>query len=262
VIDSRCLTVPNSISVCAMASSLVKRCTRGVAVAGLILLCGCAQSQIDELFEIAGLGTQGALSESTVIAGLREALRVGTQRSVAVTSQQNGYFDNPLIRIALPDELDATAKALRALGFGAKVDELELAMNRAAERAAGEATPVFLDAITSMSIQDAHGILRGGDRAATDYFETRTRGTLTQRFEPIVDESMRKVGLVQLWDALLARIAILPLVPKPDFDLNTYVTDRGLTGLFMVLAQEETRIREDPAARTTELLRNVFGRAD
>jgi len=230
-------------------------------VACLILLCGCAQSQIDELFEIAGLGSESGLSESTVVAGLKEALRVGTERTVALTSQQNGYFKNPLIRIPLPDELDATAKALRAIGFGAKVDELELAMNRAAERAAGEATPVFIDAITSMSIHDAHGILRGGDRAATDYFEGRTRGPLAQRFEPIVDDSMRKVGLAQLWDALLARIAILPMVPEPDLDLDEYVTDRALLGLFSVLAQEETRIRQDPAARTSELLRSVFGRA-
>ncbi len=237
------------------------RSVRGIALAGLIFLGGCAQSQIDELLEIAGLAPEGSLSEPTVVAGLKEALRVGTGRTVALTSKQSGYFDNPLIRIALPHELDPTARALRALGFGAKVDELERAMNRAAERAAGEATPVFLDAIASMSINDAYGILQGGDRAATDYVQGRTRGTLARRFEPIVDESMHKVGLVQLWDALLARVAILPLVPEPDLDLGAYVTDRALVGLFSVLAQEETRIRQDPAARTTELLRRVFGRA-
>lgn len=233
---------------------------RVAALAGLIALCGCTQSQVDELFELADLGQRGALSEPTVVAGLKEALRVGTKRTVAATSQKDGYFGNPLIRIALPDELDAMAQGLRAVGFGGKVDELELAMNRAAEQAAGEATPVFLDAIASMSFDDAYGILKGDDRAATNYFEGRTRGTLAQRFEPIVDDSMRRVGLVRLWDALLARVAALPLVSKPAFDLNVYVTDRALTGLFAVLAQEEARIRADPAARTTELLRKVFGR--
>jgi hypothetical protein len=240
----------------------VERRTRGIALVGLIFLCGCAQSQIDELFEIAGLGQQHALSEPTVVAGLKEALSVGTERTVAQTSRKNGYFNNPRIRIPLPDELDAMATGLRGLGFGAQVDELELAMNRAAEQAAGEATRVFLDAVASMSISDAYGILRGGDRAATDYFEGRTRGTLARRFEPIVDDSMHRVGLVQLWDALLARVAAFPLIPRPELELNTYVTDRALTGLFTVLAEEETRIRRDPAARTTALLRNVFGRAE
>jgi len=235
-----------------------------IAATAALLLTGCAESgtfslgNLEELVELAGLGDAG-LDESTVVAGLKEALSIGTQRTVSATSRRDGYLGNGLIRIPLPEELEATTDALRTIGFGARVDELEVAMNRAAERAAGEATPVFVSAIRQMSIQDARGILNGGERAATDFFEKRTTAELTTRFRPIVQDGMEQVGLARLYKDLMARVALLPLVPKPTLDLDGYVTEHALSGLFTVLGQEEARIREDPAARTTELLRTVFG---
>ena len=226
-----------------------------VASVGLGALA-CAQGGavgLSEILDAAGV-LSGQSDESTVVAGLKEALRVGTERTVHSASARDGFNGNSLIRIPLPDALDTAAKGLRLAGFGSHVDELELSMNRAAERAAGEAAPVFWNAITSMSFSDARSILSGGERAATDYFERTTRETLAGRFSPIVDRSMREVGLVRTYDDFVDRLPF-----RPTFSLQEYVTDRSLDGLFTLLAGEEKRIREDPAARTTELLRQVFG---
>jgi hypothetical protein len=205
------------------------------------------------------LGAAG-LSEATTASGLREALRVATERAVASTSREGGFLDDPRIRIHLPGKLDAMAGALRAIGFGSQVDELEVGMNRAAERAAGEATPVFVDAIEQMSIGDAVGILRGGNTAATDYFQRKTTEPLRGRFRPIVDDAMRNVGVAQQYEALLGQYRTLPFASSPTLDLNGYVTDRALAGLFKIIGEEEKRIRKDPAARATDLLRQVFGK--
>ena len=132
-------------------------------------------------------------------------------------------------------------------------------MNRAAERAAGEATDVFWQGIRQMTFHDAVGILNGGDTAATEYFERTTRGTLRARFEPIVSDKMDEVGLVRSYDRLIGRYEAIPFTAKPSFDLRSYVTDKSLDGLFAVLAEEERKIRTDPAARVTPLLRKVFG---
>jgi hypothetical protein len=201
----------------------------------------------------------GAAGGSRVVAGLKDALSVGTQNAVAQTSQLGGYLENPVIRIELPDALDAMAKGLRMVGYGGKVDELYVAMNRAAERSAAEAADVFLLGIRQMTFSDAMGILNGGDTAATEYFERTTRGTLYRRFEPIVSEKMGQVGVVQQYDELLARFAAIPLVDKPNLDIRNYVTNQALDGLFSVLGNEERKIRTDPAARVTPLLREVFG---
>jgi hypothetical protein len=234
----------------------------------LALALGCAGgtgvAELDRVLEgAAGLsGGASALDESTVIAGLRDALRVGTERTVSATSSPGGFLANELIRIHTPKSLETMTDTLRAVGMGAKVDELELAMNRAAERAAGEATSVFWKGIQQMSFQDARGILSGGDTAATDYFRRTTSDELRTRFSPIVEEKMAAVGLVQLYDDLVSRYRAIPLASlagQPP-DLRQHVTDGALDGLFTVLGQEEARIRSDPAARTTELLRTVFGR--
>ena len=239
-------------------------CRVPVVVISLAFAPGCAGTGGDPLGELmsaagATLQPTGALDDQTVVAGLKEALRVGTDRSVNRASQLDGYYRNPQIRIPLPDQLDKVASSLRAIGMGAQVDELELTMNRAAEKAATEAAPVFVDAITQMSFADARAILQGNERAATDYFEGRTRPTLADRFSPIVEQSMNEVGLVRVYDDVVGRVAALPLVPVPTLDLRSYVTDSALDGLFTLLAQEEGRIRQDPAARTTQLLKTVFG---
>ena len=206
-------------------------------------------------------GDGGPLDEETVAAGLKEALRVGTERTVGVTSRTDGFFGNALIRIVMPEQLQSMAKTLRTVGFGGQVDEFEVAMNRAAERAAGEATGIFWQAITRMSLSDAFGILNGGETAATDYFHVRTADPLRQKFRPIVTEKMTEVGLYRIYEDIAEQYNSLPLGSKPLIDLEEYVTERALGGLFTVLGQEEKRIREDPAARTTALLRKVFDRS-
>jgi hypothetical protein len=243
----------------------VLRSAAALALAAWTAL-GCAggtgSSGLDRVLE--GIGqTSGsaALDEPTVIAGLREALRVGTDRTVASTARLDGYLANELIRIHTPESLRTMTLTLRAVGMGPQVDELEVAMNRAAEQAAGEAKEVFVSGIEKMTVQDAWGILRGGDTAATDYFRRTTSDELRARYAPIVEQKMSAVGLVRLYDDLVARYRAMPLavLTQEPPDVRAHVTDRALAGMFTVLGQEETKIRRQPAARTTELLKKVFG---
>jgi len=223
-------------------------------------LGGCAElgidaSVLDELIRAPG----GGLSESTVVSGLKEALRIGTERTVTRTARQGGFLDNPLVRIALPENLDKIAQGLRAVRLGGPADELEVTMNRAAEQASAEATELFWNALSEMTISDAYGILNGPDDAATSYFRGRTEDALRQRFSPVVEQAMAEVGLYRAYDELLDRAQVLSLFTDPTVELDRYVTDEALDGLFTILQEEEQRIRRDPAARTTELLRTVFG---
>ena len=205
-----------------------------------------------------GLLALGAAASDT--AALKEALRLATERAVQSTSQSGGFLENAKIRIGLPGSLGKMASGLRAVGMGAQVDELEVAMNRAAEKAAAEATPVFVDAIGRMSFEDASGILSGGDTAATTYFEKTTSEPLRARFSPIVAEAMKGVGVGKLYDQLVGKYtSAVPFASAPKLDLNRYVTDKTLAGLFTVVGEEEKKIRTNPAARATDLLKQVFG---
>lgn len=209
--------------------------------------------------KVLALLAAGALSAATTASGLKDALRVATEQAVARTSKTGGFLDNPQIRIPLPGKLETMATALRAVGMGAQVDELEVSMNHAAEKAAAEATPVFTKALTDMSFKDAAGILNGGDTAATKYFQKTTSAELKTRFRPIVDQAMAQTGVVKQYDSLVASYASTPFASAPKLDLGGYVTDEALAGLFMVMGDEEKQIRKDPAARTTSLLKEVFG---
>jgi len=236
-----------------MRSANERRClVIALACAWLVACAGSGGSLSDLLASASGGGN--------VVSGLKQALEVGTRNAVDLTSRENGFLDNPLIRLRLPGALDKMATGLRAVGFGASVDELEVAMNRAAERAAGEAADVFWQGIRQMTFSDAVGILNGGDTAATEYFERTTRETLRARFEPIVSEKMDEVGVVQSYDQLISRYNAIPFTKKPSLDLRSYVTDKSLDGLFAILAEEERKIRTDPAARVTPLLQQVFGK--
>ena len=184
------------------------------------------------------------LGLETVVAGLKEALRVGTR--------------NAEIRIPMPEKLERMGAALRRVGFGGRVDAFERRMNEAAERAAREATPIFVDAIKQMTFRDAKEILRGEKTAATDYFRDKTTDPLTGLYRPVVKKHMDALGVVELYNRLLARYLKIPLVPKPTVSLEEYITAKALAGLFHVVAEEEQKIRENPAARTTALLRKVF----
>jgi hypothetical protein len=229
-----------------------RRLVTALACAWLVACTGSAGSLIDLLASASG--------EGNVVSGLKQALEIGTRNAVGLTSRKNGYLDNPLIRLRLPGALDKMAMGLRAVGLGAPVDELEVAMNRAAERAASEATAVFWQGIRQMTFSDAIGILNGGDTAATKYFERTTRDTLRGRFEPIVSDKMNEVGLVRSYDQLIGQYEAIPFTKKPSLDLRSYVTDKSLDGLFAILGEEERKIRTDPAARVTPLLQEVFGK--
>ena len=218
---------------------------------------GCAELQGVDLGQILSAGAP--LDEQTVASGLRQALAVGTERTTATLSAPGGFSANPGLRLKLPGELGRLAETLRAVGFGAQVDALEDSMNDAAEQAAAEAVPVFASAIASMSIADAFAILNGPEDAATRYFQDRTAEELRARFAPVATSAMQEVGLYGIYSDLVARYEAIPFTKPPAFDLEDYVTDQTLSALFAELAKEEARIREDPAARTTALLRRVFG---
>ncbi|MCK4538197.1 MAG: DUF4197 domain-containing protein [Candidatus Krumholzibacteria bacterium] len=226
----------------------------------MFVLSGCVTLQEDLAAVLGGDPGEGPLNESTVIAGIKEALKVGTNNTVLSTSSVDGFLGNQLIRIVLPDQLQSMAGTLRNVGLGSKVDELETGMNRAAELAAGEAREVFWNAITGMSVADAFGILRGHDTAATDYFHEKTHKALQARFHPIVHAKIQEIGLSRLYGQVADAYNSLSFTEGPRLvDLDEYVTDKALGGLFTVLAQEEQKIRQDPLARTTDLLKRVFG---
>lgn len=218
---------------------------------------GCAGIQLSDITRV--LTGSGALDEATVADGLRQALAIGTERATAELSAQGGFDSNPALRLVLPEQLDPLVDTARNIGLGGWVDSLEDTMNRAAEAAAGEALPVFADAIREMTIADAFEILRGTDDAATRYFREKTAATLEARFTPVVTMAMEEVGLYAQYQKLVGRYEVLPFSKPMPPSLEGYVTQKTLDGLFSVLAAEEARIRDDPAARTTELLRKVFG---
>ncbi len=204
------------------------------------------------------LGGKEALSNDEIIQGLKEALQVGTENAVKLVSRPDGYYKDPEIRIPLPESVQKVEKLLRVAGYGEKVDNFELSMNRAAERAASEAKSIFWDAITQMSFDDAGKILNGRDNEATLYFEDKTSDRLQEVFKPIVKDAMGEVGVTRSYQNLNAKVESMPLGKSVSFDLDQYVTDGALKGLFKMLAEEEKQIRTQPAARVTDLLKKVF----
>ncbi|WP_298432550.1 DUF4197 domain-containing protein [Geobacter sp.] len=233
-------------------------------VAAILLLPAAGTAGVfDDLSRELLPAVQGSsLDDTTVVSGLKEALATGTERAVKEVAKPDGYFGNQLIRILLPDKIQQVADVLGTLGYQRQVDELVLSMNRAAEKAAPVAAGFFGDAIRQMSVEDAKGILAGGDRAATDFFEKKTRSRLFEAFKPTVAKSMEQVGTVRAYKEMLGRYEALPLssfTGTRSLNLDDYVTGKALDGLFTMLGEEEKKIRTNPAARTTELLRTVFG---
>jgi Protein of unknown function (DUF4197) len=204
-------------------------------------------------------GVLGAPDESTIAAGLKEALQIGAERSVSRAARPGGFLEDARVRIPLPPQLEKVASGLRALGFSSAVDDLETAMNRAAERAAREAQEPLVSAVSGLTIADARAILSGRDDAATQYLRSHSEAALRERFAPVVESAMRSTGVYRAYEELRARNRALALLGDPTVELNRHVTDETLDGLFTLIADEEGRIRNDSAARTTELLRDVFG---
>ena len=203
----------------------------------------------------------GASSDDKVAAGLKEALEIGTGNAVTSTGKPDGFFKNAAIKILMPDKLRKLDKGLRAVGLGSQLDAFVLSMNRAAERAAPSAKSIFKEALTKMTFSDAKRILRGGDTAATEYFRDKTSELLTASFLPIVSSSLGEVGATKNYKDLVGRYSALPLVSAPSLDLDQYVTGKSLEGLSHMLGEEERKIRKDPAARVTKLLKDVFSQS-
>lgn len=204
-----------------------------------------------------------ALSEAEIVAGLKQALEVGSENAGDQLKAVDGYFGNAIIKILMPPEAAKVENTLRSIGLGKEVDRAILAMNRAAEDAAAKAAPIFIDAITEMTVQDGVGILNGGNGAATAYLKNKTTVKLTNEFTPVISTSLDKVNATQYWGEIFTVYNALPTTQnKINPDLTAYVTERALNGLFVVVEDEENKIREDPAARVTDLLRDVFGSLD
>lgn len=215
------------------------------------------KSGLDKMIQkLPGKGS-GSLTTDEVVSGLKEALQVGTQRGTDKLSALDGFFKNAAIKILMPPEAEKVEKTLRSVGMGKQVDNAILSMNRAAEDAAKSATPIFVDAIKQMSIEDAFGILKGGDFAATNYLKEKTTAALTEAFRPVIDSSLKKVNATKYWNTVFKTYDKFSS-EKVNPDLAAYVTDKALSGIFYQVGQEEQKIRKDPVARTTDILKKVF----
>jgi len=202
-------------------------------------------------------GGKSVLSNEEIINGLKEALKVGTEKGANKVSAVDGFFKDAAIKILMPAEAQKAEKTLRNLGLGKQVDNAILSMNRAAEDAAKSAAPIFINAIKGMSFQDALAILKGSDNAATNYLKDKTTLSLTEAFRPVIESSLAKVGATKHWNTVFTTYNKLS-ADKVNPDLSAYVTEKALTGIFLQVAQEEERIRRDPMARTSDILKKVF----
>jgi hypothetical protein len=229
----------------------------------LILSLGCsAQAQLDQILKKADEALNqrdtSGLSNDKIVAGLKQALQVSTGKAVALTGKPDGFLKNAAIKILLPPKLKTVGTGMRMLGMGAQVDELEVGMNRAAEQATPYAKQIFLAAVKKMTFDDARKILTGGDTAATEYFKGASSADLSTAFAPIVQRSMEHVGVVQQYNRVI-NSAPGGSALAGQLDLNKYVVGKTLDGLFLMLGEEERKIRKNPAAQTTALLKEVFG---
>ncbi len=198
------------------------------------------------------------LSTSEVIAGLKEALTVGSEQVVQQLGQTDGFNDDPQIHIPLPEKLATVKSALDTVGMGSFADDLELKLNRAAEAATPKARELFLNAISRMTFEDARGILNGPEDAATRYFKETMSPDLAEAMTPVVDDTLAEVGAVQSYDRMMGKYADLPFVPDVKADLTEHAVNRGMDGIFHYMAKEEAAIRANPVKRTTDLLQKVF----
>lgn len=231
----------------------------------LLVLCltACTTAQINqtigEVNKAVGGTAEKPLTTAEVGEGLKEALINGISKGSDQVSQLDGYFKNPEIKIPFPPEVQKVEKTLRDIGLGSEVDKFVMTLNRGAEDAAREAKPIFVSAIKSMTIQDAWAILRGEDNAATEYLRRTTSSQLKSAFKPVIQNSLNKVNATKYYGELVTRYNKIPLVEKVNPNLDDYATDKAIEGLFTMIAKEEKNIRKDPVARTTELLKRVFG---
>lgn len=226
-----------------------------VCIAFIFVLSSCETAQ--QVLSTMG-STTGSPSTFEITAGLKEALSVGANNSSSKLSSLDGFFGNAAIKILMPEEAKKVESTLRNIGLGSLVDKAILSMNRAAEDASKSAAPIFVNAIKTMSINDAVGILRGGDYAATDYFKLKTTEPLAAAFQPVIESALKKTNATKYWEDVFS--AYNKFAAKPiNTNLAGYVTEKSLAGIFYEVGLEEQKIRKDPAARVTDLLKKVFG---
>jgi hypothetical protein len=227
----------------------------------LLIACSSADLQrtVDLLTEVKG---EQSLTKSEVAAGLRGALIQGISKGSDQASKLDGYYRNPQLKIPFPPEVQKVENKLRDLGLGSEVDKFVRQLNRAAERAAVQAKPIFINAIRSLTIEDAFAILKGEPNAATNYLRRTTSAPLKSKFLPVVGQSLDEVKATRYYGDIVTRYNKIPLVKKVNPNLDEYATDRAIDGLFLLVAKEEANIRANPVARTTELLKKVFGSLD
>ncbi|MEL7002470.1 MAG: DUF4197 domain-containing protein [Bacteroidota bacterium] len=233
------------------------------ALIALMLLGACTTAQINKtLGDINKAIGEEQLTTDQVAAGLKEALVNGISNGSNQASKVDGYFKNPQIKIPFPPDVQRVEDKLRKIGLGKEVDKFVLTLNRGAEQAAKEAKPIFVAAIKSMTIRDAWNILKGEDDAATQYLNRVTSAQLKAKFQPIIRNALNKTNATKYYGDIIGTYNKIPFVDKADPELDNYATDKAMEGLFLLIAKEEKKIREDPVARTTELLRKVFSKQD
>lgn len=201
------------------------------------------------------------LDSTTLSKGLKEALTIGGERAISRLSANGGFLNSADVKIPLPGFLNTAGDTLRRFGLSSQVDAFEKSMNSAAEQAVGEATPLFVDTISSLTLQDAQAIYNGGDTAATDFFQSKMSGRLAEKMRPLITQAMSQTGVTRYYDALMDKASsTIPMLGSNKTDLSSHVTEATLKGLFLRLAQEEKQIRQNPVARSTDLLKTVFDR--
>ena len=234
-----------------------------VVVAIAVTSCDVLESAANEILTTDGTGTsEPSLTEAEVSSGLKEALSVGITNAVDLTSVTDGFLGNAEIRLPFPEDAIKVKEKALEWGLDGQVEKFETTLNRAAESAAKEALPIFKNAITSMSIQDAFGILNGGDGAATNYLQGKTTNDLVTAFRPKVDAAIAEVKLTDLWEPIINKYNTFQQIRGKEQlnpDLGDYVTRKAITGLFIMVEKEENKIRKDPIARVSEILQKVFG---
>jgi len=229
-----------------------------VGLAGVLVACTSAQIN-QTLGDInKSIGSETPLSTAEVADGLKEALIKGISTGSDLASAVDGYFQNPEIKIPFPPEVQKVETKLRQIGLGSEVDKFVLTLNRGAEDAAKEAKPIFIEAIKQMTIQDAWGILKGNNDAATQYLKRTTSGLLKEKFKPVINNSLQKVSATRYYSDIVNTYNKIPLTEDVNPNLDDYATDKAIEGLFTMIAKEEKNIRQDPVARTTDLLKKVF----
>jgi hypothetical protein len=239
----------------------MKNLTRTFVIVAILALAGSsyaktAAAKTDKSLEAADTP---ALPEEEIVSGLKEALEVSATKAIALTGRHDGFLKNEDIRILLPGKLQSIGKGMRMIGMGEQVDDLEIDMNRAAEQATPQAKQIFLTALKNMTFHDARRILEGGDTAATDYFRGATTKELTDAFTPIVHHAMERNGVIKQYKTVMKNAPGGSALAS-EFDLDSYVVEKTLDGIFLMLSVEERNIRTDPVARTSDLLKEVFGK--